>query len=169
MSLLETKHQKKSMVITSILYVLIFIFLFLVGLTYLDPPPENGVAINFGTTDYGSGDTQPTEPVKTTPQQNIPEPTPQETTTPPQEVVDDVATQDLEEAPVIEEKEKPKEEKEKPVKEKQEKEHFRKKSRSSRLWKCRFCSCILLGKNGRKNCRNYRWSRWSNKQRWFFF
>ena len=122
MSLLETKHQKKSMVITSILYVLIFIFLFLVGLTYLDPPPENGVAINFGTTDYGSGDTQPTEPVKTTPQQNIPEPTPQETTTPPQEVVDDVATQDLEEAPVIEEKEKPKEEKEKPVKEKQEKE-----------------------------------------------
>lgn len=122
MAFLETKHQKKSFIITSILYVLIIIFLFLVGLKYLDPPPESGIAVNFGTTDYGSGDVQPTEQVKTSPQQNTPEPTPQETTSATDEVVDDVATQDVEDAPVIEEKEEPKKEQEKPVEKKQEKE-----------------------------------------------
>ncbi|GGE03806.1 energy transducer TonB [Psychroflexus salis] len=122
MPFLETKHQKKSFIITSILYVLIFIFLFLVGLKYLNPPPESGIAVNFGTTDYGSGDVQPTEPVKTTPQQNIPEPTPQETTTSTSELEDDVATQDIEDAPVIEDKEETQIEKEKPVEETPEKE-----------------------------------------------
>lgn len=122
MALFETKHQKKSFVITSILYVLLILFLFLAGLKYLDPPPESGIAINFGTTDYGSGEEQPTEPVKTSPQQNIPEPTPQETTETTEEVVENVATQEVEDAPVIEEKEEPEEVKEKPVEEKQEEE-----------------------------------------------
>jgi outer membrane biosynthesis protein TonB len=122
MAILETKHQKKSFIITSILYVLIFIFLFIVGLKYLDPPPESGIAVNFGTTDYGSGDVQPTEAVKSAPKQNIPEPTPQETSTSPSEVVDDVATQETEDAPVIEEKEEPKVEKEQPVEKTPEKE-----------------------------------------------
>lgn len=122
MSLLETKHQKKSMIITSILYVLIIIFLFLVGLKYLDPPPENGIEINFGTTDYGSEDIQPTEPVKTAPKQNIPEPTPQETSTTTQPVEEEVATQNVEEAPVIEEKKEPKKVKETPVEQKPKEE-----------------------------------------------
>lgn len=122
MAFLETKHQKKSFVITSILYVLLIIFLFLAGLKYLDPPPESGIAINFGTTDYGSGDEQPTEPVKTAPQQNIPEPTPQESTEVAEEVVEDVATQEVEDAPVIEEKKEAKEVKKKPIEKKQEKE-----------------------------------------------
>lgn len=122
MAFLETKHQKKSFIITSILYVLLIIFLFLAGLKYLDPPPESGIAINFGTTDYGAGDEQPIEPVKTSPQQNTPEPTPQETSSTTDEVVEDVATQNEEDAPVIEEKEDPKEETEEPVEEKQEEE-----------------------------------------------
>lgn len=115
MAFLETKYQKKSFVITSILYVLIILFLFFAGLKYLDPPPESGIAINFGTTDYGSGEVQPTQPVKTAPKQNIPEPTPQETTTTTEAIEEDVATQEEEEAPVIEKKEKPKKTKEKPV------------------------------------------------------
>lgn len=118
MALLETKYQKKAFIITSILYMLIVVFLLFAGLKYLDPPPESGIAINFGTTDYGSGDVQPTQPVKTAPKQNIPEPTPQETpaTTKPDE--EEVATQDMEDAPVIEEKKEPKKVEKKPVEQK---------------------------------------------------
>jgi hypothetical protein len=35
---------------------LYFVFLFRIN---LDPPPENGIAINFGTTEFGSGNIQP--------------------------------------------------------------------------------------------------------------
>jgi hypothetical protein len=45
-----------------------FILLFHLGLTSLDPPPENGIAINFGTTEFGSGNIQPTEPIQSAPQ-----------------------------------------------------------------------------------------------------
>jgi hypothetical protein len=44
--------------------VILFILFFYLGLTSLDPPPENGIAINFGTTEFGSGNIQPTEPIQ---------------------------------------------------------------------------------------------------------
>jgi hypothetical protein len=47
--------------------VILFILFFYLGLTSLDPP-ENGIAINFGTTEFGSGNIQPTEPIQSAPQ-----------------------------------------------------------------------------------------------------
>ncbi len=101
MKFLETEEEKKSFIITSIIFVLILILCFFLGMTYLDPPPENGIAINFGTTDYGSGDVQPMEDVRMSPQasQASAQSTPE---------VEDVVTQDNADAPVIN-KEKPKE------------------------------------------------------------
>jgi colicin import membrane protein len=64
MAFLDTSHKRKSAVMTSIIAVLILILMFLFGLTYLDPPEEFGIAVNFGTTDYGSGNIQPTEALK---------------------------------------------------------------------------------------------------------
>jgi outer membrane biosynthesis protein TonB len=102
MSLIETKYEKKSLIITTVLYVLLILLLLLLGLKYFDPPKEKGILVNFGTTEMGQGNTQPTTPVKTTPQQNIPEPTPQPQTQPTKtELKEEVATQDTEEAPVI--------------------------------------------------------------------
>jgi len=91
---------------------LILFLLFIVGLTYLDPPPENGIAINFGTSDVGAGTVQPTEPVRTTPKETTPPPL-----TPPEPQIEEkVVTQDTEDAPVIDDKpkEKPKPKVEKP-------------------------------------------------------
>ncbi|OCB74359.1 energy transducer TonB [Flavobacterium crassostreae] len=68
MKYLETKEEKKSFAITSVLFVILFILFFYLGLTSLDPPPENGIAINFGTTEFGSGDKQPTEAIASAPQ-----------------------------------------------------------------------------------------------------
>ena len=102
MSLLDTKDKRKSMAITVILHVIILILLFYFGFTYLDPPPENGIAVNFGTMDYGKGDEQPNEPIKTAPKETTPEPIPETKT----EVNEEVVTQDNEDAPVIKKEKK---------------------------------------------------------------
>jgi len=121
MSFLDTKHKKKSMIITVILHVIILVLLFYVGLTYLDPPPENGIAVNFGTMDTGSGKTQPTKKIKTAPKPTVTKPVVQQKA----EIKEEVVTQDNEEAPVIkkeEKKEKVKEEVKEVPKDKPKKE-----------------------------------------------
>jgi len=101
MSMLATKHEKKSFTITVVLHVLLILLLIFFGMTYLDPPPENGIAINFGTSEVGSGDKQPTEPVKSAPKQAAAQPVQSEPV-----IEKEVVTQDIEEAPVIEKKKK---------------------------------------------------------------
>ena len=73
MSLLDTKHKKKSFTLTTLLLSVLLLLLFYIGLTYLDPPEESGIAINFGTMDFGSGKVQPKEKIKSEPL-DIPEP-----------------------------------------------------------------------------------------------
>lgn len=103
MAYLDTIHKRKSFTITSILMALILLLLFFVGMTYMDPPIEGGIAVNFGTSDVGSGNVQPKKPVASAPKNTAPPPVP----TPPQpEIKDEVITQDNQEAPVIEEKPK---------------------------------------------------------------
>ncbi len=93
------------MTITVILHLFILLLLFLVGMNYLDPPIERGIAINFGTSDVGSGDVQPTEKIESAPQKTSSPPISQ----PKSDIKDDVVSQENQDAPVIE-KEKPKKE-----------------------------------------------------------
>lgn len=90
------------MTITVVVHLIILALLLLFGLKYLDPPPENGIAINFGTTDFGNGQEQPNEPVKTAPKEVSQEPTSQTKA----EIKEEVLTQDTEDAPVIKKEEK---------------------------------------------------------------
>jgi membrane protein involved in colicin uptake len=69
MKYFETIHERNSARITALIAVLIVLLLFVVGTQYMDPPEEYGVAVNFGTTDFGSGDVQPTKPVKSEPRE----------------------------------------------------------------------------------------------------
>ena len=103
MKYLATEEEKKSFAITTILFVIMFLLFFYLGLTYMDPPPENGIAINFGTTESGSGEVQPTEAIQSAPQPASSQPT--------EASNDDVLSQDIEEAVVMKETKK-----EKPVK-----------------------------------------------------
>jgi protein TonB len=61
MTVLDTKHKRKSAAITAIILLLMLFAIFNYGLKYLDPPEEYGLAINFGDSDVGSG-----EPVENT-------------------------------------------------------------------------------------------------------
>jgi periplasmic protein TonB len=101
------------MTITVILHLIILLILFFFGLTYLDPPPEDGIAVNFGTTDYGKGNIQPDKVIKTAPKQTDPEPIPETKT----EIKEEVVTQNNEEAPVIKKEVKKEEFKETPKEE----------------------------------------------------
>lgn len=104
MSFLDTRHKKKSFTLTTLLLSALLLLLFYIGLTYLDPPIENGIAVNFGTMDFGSGEVQPKEKVRSEPEQikteQIPELVPEqaepEPVAPP-EPVEEVVTQDNEE------------------------------------------------------------------------
>lgn len=68
MNYLETEHEQKSFAITTAIMVILILLCLFFGMTYLDPPPENGIAINFGTTETGSGEIQPTEAIQSAPQ-----------------------------------------------------------------------------------------------------
>jgi hypothetical protein len=63
----KTKHEKDSARITSLIAIILILVIFIVGPKYMDPPLEYGIAVNFGTTDFGSGNVQPKQPVKSEP------------------------------------------------------------------------------------------------------
>lgn len=108
MMFLETKPQKKSAVITSVILAVLIAMLFVFGLSYMEPPIENGIAVNFGTSSVGQGKQETTEPVKSSPQKSSPQPEPQKSSPAPEEssseVNEKVVTQEKEKAPVIKDK-----------------------------------------------------------------
>ncbi len=93
----KTKEEKKSFRITVIIHVVIVLLLFLFGLSYFDPPIEQGIAVNFGTMDVGSGEVQPLEQLQTSPSQT----NTQVESVPETDIKEEVVTQDEDEAPVI--------------------------------------------------------------------
>jgi colicin import membrane protein len=79
MAFLDTKHKKKSLTLTTLLLSALLLVLFYIGLTYMDPPEENGISVNFGTMEFGSGKVQPKEKIQSEPLDTPPvEPTNQE-------------------------------------------------------------------------------------------
>ncbi|MCD8529525.1 MAG: hypothetical protein LRY25_01890 [Flavobacterium sp.] len=102
MKFLETPEEKKSFTITSVIFVILFLLFTIFGLTYMDPPPENGIAVNFGTSETVVEKFNLTEPIQSAPEQAQSKPVPAEE--------DDVLTQE-DEAPIT----LPKKEKTKPV------------------------------------------------------
>ncbi|SNR53486.1 outer membrane transport energization protein TonB [Lutibacter agarilyticus] len=109
---LDTKHKKQSAAITTVIMSLLLVLIFFVGLNYLDPPEEYGIAVNFGTSTVGMGDIQPEAPLKAASEEIIeeeqeeiieevveqvePEVTEEET-----EITEEVATQETEESIAI--------------------------------------------------------------------
>ena len=55
MAVLDTKHKRKSAVITVIILLLLLFVIFNFGMRYLDPPEEYGLAINYGDSEVGNG------------------------------------------------------------------------------------------------------------------
>ncbi|RLD84630.1 MAG: energy transducer TonB, partial [Bacteroidetes bacterium] len=125
MSFLETKDKQKSAALTTVIAVLIVFLIFNFGMTYFDPPKEYGIAVNFGTNDFGSGNVQPKEALKPAKQEIVEEEQVEEQieeevveeqleeSAPVQnDAVEDVITQNNEDAIAIKKKEEAKKKKE---------------------------------------------------------
>ena len=54
MAILDTIHQKKSSLLTLVILIVLIWGIFSFGMQYQDPPEEYGIAINFGTSDFGN-------------------------------------------------------------------------------------------------------------------
>ena len=72
MAILDTTHKRKSTLITSVILIAFLWIIFSFGMQYQDPPAEYGIALNFGTTEQGSGKPKNT-PVKKAPVKEIEE------------------------------------------------------------------------------------------------
>lgn len=122
MSIFDTKHKRKSAIITSSILAAIIYLIFTFGLDYLDPPLEYGIAINYGTSNVGQGKPK-TTPIKKTPKPPVKEEKVEEVVkeVPKETIKEDVITDDRKEAPVIE-KPKKEEKKKQPKKEEPKKE-----------------------------------------------
>ncbi|MDF1516776.1 MAG: energy transducer TonB [Lutibacter sp.] len=101
---LDTDHKRKSAALTSLVMSLMMAALFFFGLTYLDPPEEFGIALNFGTSEVGQGDIQPTEALRPASQEAVPEQqeaVKEQVTQAAPKIAEEVLTQDSEDAIVI--------------------------------------------------------------------
>lgn len=104
MKYLETKHERNSAKITALIVLILLLLLFVVGPNYMDPPEEYGVAVNFGTTDVGSGNKPLSEPKKAVEEQVVEESQPEESVSEPTEATtkaEEVMTQETAEAIAI--------------------------------------------------------------------
>jgi len=115
MSYFDTQHKRRSAAMTAIIAIIIVLLIFNFGLTYLDPPKEYGIAVNFGTTDYGSGNIQPKEALRpaavkkeAVQEEDIVKEQVEEKVKESSELTEDVATQNNEEAIAIKKKEEAK-------------------------------------------------------------
>jgi len=98
---LDTIHKRKSATITAILMMMLLLCIFFFGLKYMDPPIESGIAVNFGTSNVGSGNIQPLEPVKTEVNPKVVEEVVEEVeqdTSADETLAEDVVTQESEES-----------------------------------------------------------------------
>jgi len=109
----ENKTKRKGLITTIAVHAALLVLFAFYGMTYLDPPPEQGgMEINFGTSDDGMMSDIPSPP-----SESMPEPAQPETA---DQVDEEVLTQDTEEAPaIVEKKEEKKVEEKEVVKEKE--------------------------------------------------
>ena len=111
MKIFETEHKRKSAIITAVILMLLIVGVFNLGMKYLDPPIEYGLAINFGNSEVGSG-----EPVEKIKSQSAPEKPQEEVVEEPVKEIQQEAVQEevltsetTKEVPVIEKSKEKKE------------------------------------------------------------
>ena len=150
----EKKDKRKGMVATVVFHAVLLLLFAIFGMSYTIPPPEDGMLINFGYTDSGSG-TVEEEPSQSSEQEEVVEE--QESASAPKEVqeveeVESVATQEVEESVNIknhEEAKKPVEEVKEPQPTKEElRQAEAKRKLDERFAKAKAAQNASQGENG---------------------
>lgn len=118
MRLLNTKHKRKSAIITISILLFLVLVILNYGMKYLDPPEEYGIAINFGISDIGAGESKEnpkvTKSASVTKQETVKEAIDSDKTT-----KEKLITQENKDVPVVSDSDEKKEKSKKPSKEAQ--------------------------------------------------
>ena len=159
MKYFETKHQRNSARITALIALILFLLLFFMGPPYLDPPDEYGVAVNFGNTDFGSGNKPLSQPRQAIEEKVVDEPQPEISKSEPTEATsktEEVMTQENAEAIAIKKQKeaeaKAKAEAERIVREKREAEERERREKAEKAKKAKKLDDLIGGvKNSNGN------------------
>ena len=111
----KDKDRRRGMIVSAIVHLALLVIFIFFGLSYLEPKPEDGIVINFGNSETGIGDQADGNP-QTEQSTPPPESTPEVTETPTEATESPTLTQDLIDAPSLEENKKKQKETEKPKK-----------------------------------------------------
>lgn len=108
----KDKDRIRGIIVSAIVHIALFLVFLFFGLSYLEPKPEDGIVINFGNSETGFGDQADGSPQisESTP----PESTPETSESPEEATETPTLTQDIIDAPALEEKKEKKEKTEKP-------------------------------------------------------
>lgn len=96
----EKKDRRLAGIITAGAHLLLLLIFLFFGLTYLEPKPEEGIAVNFGFQEAASG----SEYVEGPPQEEVAPETQSSTARSESPVSEEVATQDVTDAPALEDR-----------------------------------------------------------------
>lgn len=133
MDIIAEKNKRTGLITTVLVHIgLLLIFAFF-GMTYMEPPPEEeGITINFGYSDVGRNNNEQNNP---TPTPTPPTETQQAEPTPQEVVEEEIITQDVEEAPAIQEDKKKEKVEEVPEPKKEEPKPDKNLSEAINKWK----------------------------------
>lgn len=131
--IIAEKNKRTGLITTVLVHIgLLLIFAFF-GMTYMEPPPEEeGITINFGYSEVGRNNNEQNNP---TPTPTPPTETQQAEPTPQEVVEEEIITQDVEEAPSIQEDKKKEKVEEVPEPKKEEPKPDKSLSEAINKWK----------------------------------
>lgn len=109
----KDKNKRKGIIITTGVHAVLFVLFIFFGLSYLEPKPEEGIAISLGVVGEGAPSEMPQ--VKETNEENNEAVQEEQQEVQEVEQVEELATQDLVEAPVIEQEKEPTKEEQEPT------------------------------------------------------
>ncbi len=112
----KDKDRRRGIIVSAVVHIALFLVFLFFGLSYMEPKPEDGIVINFGNSETGFGDEADGGP-QSSESTAQPQSTPEQIETPAEATESPSLTQDVMDAPSLEEN-KPKQQKtEKPKEE----------------------------------------------------
>ena len=134
MEVVKDKNKRTGLIVSVIFHVMLLLVFIFFGLTYMVPPPEEeGITINFGTSNDGMFNEQNNTPSEQS--ENIPTETDISEPEPVETVEEEIITQTTEEAPSIDKKKEEKKEVVEPIEKKEDPKPDKNLTNALNKWK----------------------------------
>lgn len=100
----NNRNKRRGLIATIVVHAALLLLFLFVGLKYYDPKPEDGIVINFGTSETGQGEIVKEASSAPAPSESSPSESASQSESPQDETSDPAATQDVTDAPALDAK-----------------------------------------------------------------